>query len=211
MVSWASRLRFDPAPYTEHRAPPVPAAFEIAAALLSSGCCRDIATDSRTVVPVQYLYQAGAGSDLPGDYVWDLDADDSGSASSTTAMGFNADSRITFLAAEKRAICITHSGGVADLGVARPASQRMDAPGTAIASLTTEAGRWLTISQSDRASGDVIGWNTLEGGSAREQLALCLIGLLAIAPSVLRRRGMIGPRNGGRGRRPQAGRRYRVT
>jgi hypothetical protein len=126
-------------------------------------------------------------------------------------MDFNSDSRITFLAAEKRAICIAHSAGVADLGGAHPASQWTDAPGTATANLTTEAGRWLRISQNETASGDVIGWNTLEGGPAREQLALCFIGLLAIAPSVLRRRGMIGPRNGGRGRRPRAGRRYRVN
>ena len=211
MVPWASRLRFDPAPCTEHRGPPVPAVLETAAALLSSGFCQDIAPYSRTGVPVQYLYRAGAGSDLPGDYVWDLDADDSGSTSSTMAMDFNSDSRITFLAAEKRAICIAHSAGGAEFGGAPPASQRKDAPGTAIANLTTEAGRWLRISQSETASGDVIGWNTLEGGPPQEQLALCLIGLLAIAPSVLRRRGMIGPRNGGRGRRPRAGRRYRVT
>lgn len=211
MVSWASRLRLDPAPYPEHRAPPVPAAFEIAATLLSSGFCQDVATYSRTGVPVQYLYRAGAGSDLPGDYVWDLDADDGGATSSTTAMDFNSDSRITFLAAEKHAICITPSAGITNLGGARPASQRKDAPGTAIANLTTEAGRWLRISQSEWASDDVIGWNTLEGGPAREQLALCLIGLLAIAPSVLRRRGAFGPGNGGRGRRPRAGRRYRVT
>jgi len=211
MVPWASRLRFDPAPYTERRAPPVPAAFETAAALLSSGFCQDIATYSRPGVPVQYLYRAGAGSDLPGDYVLDLDADDSGATSSTTAMDFNSDSRITFLAAEKHAICIAPSAAGADLGGARPASQHTDVPGTAIANLTAEAGRWLRISQSERASGDVIGWNTLEAGPAREQLALCLIGLLAIAPSVLRRRGAIGPRNGGRGRRPRAGRRYRVT
>src|ERR1035438_9594180 len=74
MVPWASRLRFDPAPCTEHRGPPVPAVLETAAALLSSGFCQDIAPYSRTGVPVQYLYRAGAGSDLPGDYVWDLDA-----------------------------------------------------------------------------------------------------------------------------------------
>jgi hypothetical protein len=209
MVPWASRLGFDLKPDTEHRAPPVPAAFETAAALLSSGFCQEIAPYSRPGIPVHYLYQAVAGSDLPRDYVWDLDAGGSGSTSSTKEMDFNADSRATFLAEEKRAICIAPSAGGADLGV-RPARQWTDASGTGVPNLSTEAGRWLRISQSEGASGDVIGWNTLEGGLGQEQLALCLIGLLAIAPSVLRRRGAIGGRRRRRGRRFHAGR-YRVT
>ena len=72
------------------------------------------------------------------------------------------------------------------------------------------AGRWLTISAVDTAALDATGWKTLEAAAGPQQVALCLIGLLAIVPSLLRRRRGIFGKRAGRGRRFHTGR-YRIN
>jgi hypothetical protein len=67
------------------------------------------------------------------------------------------------------------------------------------------AGRWLRISRTDIADLDVIGWKTLGMAPHTEQLTLCFIGLLGIAPSLLRRRGQIGGKDTGRRRNIHTG------
>jgi hypothetical protein len=56
----------------------------------------------------------------------------------------------------------------------------------------TPAGRWLRIHRTDMADLEAIGWNALGMSPGSEHLALCFIGLLGIAPSILRRRGPMG-------------------
>ena len=72
------------------------------------------------------------------------------------------------------------------------------------------AGRWLRIGHGDMAALDAIGRNRLETAPGAEQLALCLIGLLAMVPSLLRRRGEIGGKRAGRSRRFHTGP-YRIN
>ena len=62
------------------------------------------------------------------------------------------------------------------------------------------AGRWLRISRPDIEDLDVIGWNTSGMAPRTEQLTLCFIGLLGMAPSILRRRGLMGGKDTGRRR-----------
>ena len=139
-----------------------------------------------------------AGSDLEHSYAPAFPGAGDEPDGLTGALEVSRDSRAQFLSREEGASCIAGSGGrasAAGMGVVTA-----DAPGL----------RWLRIAQSDMASGDAIGWSTLGSGSGLEQLALCLIGLFAMAPSVLRRRGAIGGRRARRSRGPHT-RRYRTS
>jgi hypothetical protein len=66
-------------------------------------------------------------------------------------------------------------------------------------------GRWLRINRRNVADLDVIGWNTVGMAPGTEQLTLCFIGLLWMAPSILRRRGLLGGKDTGRRRSIPAG------
>jgi hypothetical protein len=107
----------------------------------------------------------------------------------TGPLEVSSDSRIRFRWLEERASCIAEPAGGA-----RRARQGQGVGGMGIVKPDALALLWLKVAESDVAPGDAIGWGTLEAGSGPEQLALCFIGLLAMVPSALRRRGAIGGR-----------------
>ena len=122
-----------------------------------------------------------------------------GPGTSAAGIDFGADSRNKFLSAEKRRMETArldraNGSGAPPLGNGEKGAsmQRMppDAP----------AGQWLRINSADIASLDVIGWDTLGMAPHTEQLTMCFIGLLGMAPSILRRRGMLGGKDTGRRR-----------
>jgi hypothetical protein len=78
----------------------------------------------------------------------------------------------------------------------RPASRRKDDSGMDIMNPHAPAAQWLRI-HSEGAPVDVIDLHRPVG----EALALCLIGLIAMIPSMLRHRGEIGGSHTGRRRR----------
>ena len=133
-----------------------------------------------------------AGSDFGRSYGAGLPGAGDEPDGLTEALEVGSDSRLRFLSLDESASRIPESAG---------GGQKQGAGGMGMVKPGEPAVRWLRIAQRDMASGDAIGWSTLELGSGLEQLALCLIGLFAMAPSVLRRRGAMGGRGGRRSRR----------
>jgi hypothetical protein len=122
-------------------------------------------------------------------------------STSAGALDFTADSRSKFLSVDRGATYIAQFANGKDFGDARQASHWKDGSGLGIMNPSAQAVQWLRISHNDIAALDAIGWNTQEPAPGPERLALCLIGLLAMVPSMLRRRGEIGERRTGRRRR----------
>jgi hypothetical protein len=93
------------------------------------------------------------------------------------------------------------SSNASNAAVARLASKQKDDSGMDIMKPDAPAGQWLRVgysqSQNDAAAIDLLDWHRPLG----EPLALCLIGVIAIIPSMLRRRVETGGRGSGRRRR----------
>lgn len=123
----------------------------------------------------------------------------SGIGTSAAVMNFTADSRSRLLSMDRGANYIAQFAGGTNPAAARLASKRKDDSGMEIMSPNALAGQWLRIgySHGDTAAMDLIDWHRPMG----EPLALCLIGVIAIIPSFLRRRGEIGEQRTGRRRR----------
>jgi hypothetical protein len=152
------------------------------------------------VSPNNFAFELNCG------YEWERPRADGGVADSPPANGLDTSSAATdigvesgrgFLLAEERATDIARPGRAtgASSGVRGWGRETMD-PGV-------PSGRWLRIGHA--AAPDLIDWNTLGLVPGREGLALCLIGLLRIVPSMLRRRGPSGGRRSVRRRRVHAG------
>jgi hypothetical protein len=197
MVSWAAR---------------VPSAAEPATPGLSSRTAGGVPDNINRLlqeaytnagIPVSPLGSAfftDATIDLQSGYEWERQRAD-GSApdlspsydpgTSSARFGIGAETGSRFLAAEKRSA-----------GIARPDPSsgpgahllRYGVKGSRIQIMHPDvpAGRWLRVHSADIASLDAIGWDTLGMAPHAEQLTLCFIGLLAIVPSILGRRGLIG-------------------
>ena len=151
---------------------------------------------------------ANATIDLRGGYEWDLQRDDGGPPDlspcycpgfSSANIDIRADSWNRLLSEKIRAMEIArffrgNRAGERTLSHAEGSSR------TKITDPKKAAGRWLRISRTDIADLDVIGWKTLGMAPHTEQLTMCFIGLLGMAPSILRRRGQLGLRDTGRRR-----------
>jgi hypothetical protein len=202
MVSWAGR---------------VPSAAETATPGLSSRAAGDVPDNINRLVqeaytnagipgnPLSSAFFTDATIDLQSGYEWDRQRADGsppdlspcdGPVTSSARIDIGAESGGRFLSAEKRGTQIARFGrgkgpGAHPLSYAAKGSRielmRPDAP----------AGRWLRVNAADIASLDAIGWDTLGMAPHTEELMLCLIGLLGIAPSLLRRRGAIGRKHAG--------------
>jgi hypothetical protein len=125
----------------------------------------------------------------------------SGIDTSAAVTNFTGVGRTRLLSMDRSA---NYSGGSANArnaAVARLASKWKDDSGMDIMNPEAPAGQWLRIghsqSHSDAAAMDLLDWHRPMG----EPLALCLIGVIAIIPSLLRRRAEIGGRRSGRRRR----------
>jgi hypothetical protein len=161
-----------------------------------------------TGIPPAFALIAAATIDLHSGYEWDLQRA-AGSAPdlspccvpgvSSTAIDFRADSGNWFLLERNRAAEIARlNGGIGSC--ARPLSHGESGSRMRIMNPKEAAGRWLRISRPDIEDLDVIGWNTSGMAPRAEQLTLCFIGLLGMAPSILRRRGLMGGKDTGRRR-----------
>lgn len=135
---------------------------------------------------------------------------DCGSGTSAGLINFSADSRSRFLSVDIGITGIAQFATGKKFSDAGQAGHGKDGSGMEIANPGAPAGRWLRIGHGDVAALDAIGWNRLETAPEPERLTLCLIGLLAMVPSLLRRRGEAGGKHDGRSRRFQTGR-YRIT
>ena len=161
-----------------------------------------------TGIPLAFSFLAEATIDLRGGYEWDLQRA-AGSAPdlspcyvpgvSSTAIDFRADSGNWFLLERNRATEIARPNrGIGSS--ARPLSHVEKGSRMKTMDPKEAAGRWLRISRPDIEDLDVIGWNTSGMAPRAEQLTLCFIGLLGMAPSILRRRGLMGGKDTGRRR-----------
>ena len=222
MVSWSSRAMFDMVPDTGNLGAATLAAFPTAAGEWSN--TSHMATepaifDFAGVTPIEIGYAPGVpcGVDelvaylapknaLP-DYAFNAYLTRmpdvrhySGIGTSTVAMNFTADSRSTLLSMDRGANYVTRLVRGKTSAAARPASRRKDDSGMDIMNPHAPAAQWLRMgySQSESAPMDVIDLHRPMG----EALALCLIGLIAMIPSMLRHRGEIGGSHTGRRRRP---------
>ena len=210
MVSWAGR---------------VPSATEPAARGLSSRTAGDVPDNINRLVqeaytnagipgdPLASAFFTDATIDLQSGYEWERQRADGstpdlspydGPGTSSARIDIGAESGSRFLSAEERgreiarfdkgkgfgAYRLSYRGKGSTLETMRP-----DAP----------AGRWLRVNPADLNSLDAIGWDTLGMAPHTEQLTLCFIGLLAIVPSVLRRRGVIGGKHAARRRSIRTG------
>ena len=158
---------------------------------------------------------ADATIDLQSGYEWDARSADGSAADSSPCCGhgtsspgieIGADSRSKFLSAEKRRMetaRLDRGSGARPLGKGEKGSRMERLPPD------VPAGRWLRVHSTDIASLDVIGWDTMGMAPRTEQLTMCFIGLLGMAPSILRRRGMLGGKDTGR-RRPIPVGRYHI-
>jgi hypothetical protein len=135
---------------------------------------------------------------------------DCGPSTSAGVMDFSADSRSRFLSVDVGFTGIAQFANGKKFSDAGQAGHGKDGSGMEIANPGAPAGRWLRIRPGDMAALDAIGRNPLETAPGPERLALCLIGLLAIVPSLLRRRREIGGERAGRSRRFHTGP-YRIT
>jgi hypothetical protein len=112
---------------------------------------------------------------------------------------FRADSGNWFLLERNRAAEIARPNrGIGSF--ARPLSHGDRGSRIKIMDPKEAAGRWLRVTRPDIEDLDVIGWNTSGMAPRAEQLTLCFIGLLGMAPSILRRRGLMGGKDTGRRR-----------
>ena len=161
-----------------------------------------------TGIPLGSALFTDATIDLHGGYEWDLQRADGSTpdlspryvpGTSSAGIDIRADSGNWFLSEENRATEIArffrgNGSGARPLshGVRGSRMKNMDPNGP--------AGRWLRISRTDIADLDVIGWNTVGMAPHTEQLTMCFIGLLGMAPSILRRRGLLGGKDTGRRR-----------
>ena len=222
MVSWSSRAMFDMVPDTGNLGAATLAAFPTAAGEWSN--TSHMATepaifDFAGVTPIEIGYAPGVpcGVDelvaylapknaLP-DYAFNAYLTRmpdvrhySGIGTSTVAMNFTADSRSTLLSMDRGANYVTRLVRGKTSAAARPASRRKDDSGMDIMNPHAPAAQWLRISYSHSESEptDLIDLHRPMG----ETLALCLIGLIAMIPSMLRHRGEIGGSHTGRRRRP---------
>ena len=161
-----------------------------------------------TGIPPAFAFIADATIDLHGGYEWDLQRA-VGSApdlspcyvpgSSYTGIDIRADSGNWFLLERNRATEIARPNrGIGSS--ARPLSHVEKGSRMKTMDPKEAAGLWLRISRPDIEDLDVIGWNTSGMAPRTEQLTLCFIGLLGMAPSVLRRRGLLGGKDTGRRR-----------
>ena len=160
-----------------------------------------------TGIPHGFAY-FDATIDLHGGYEWDLQRA-VGSAPdlspcyvpgfSSTGIDFRADGGNWFLLERNRATEIARlNGGIGSC--ARPLSHPESGSRMRIMNSKDVAGQWLIISRPEIEDLEVIGWNTPGMAPRTEQLTLCFIGLLGMAPSVLRRRGLLGGKDTGRRR-----------
>ena len=161
-----------------------------------------------TGIPPAFAFIAAATIDLHGGYEWDLQRAVGSPPDlspcyvpgvSSTAIDFRADSGNWFLLERKRATEIARPNRGSG-SCARPLS-----PGEKGSRMKTmdpkeAAGLWLRISRPDIEDLEAIGWNTPGMEPRTEQLTLCFIGLLGMAPSILRRRGLLGGKDTGRRR-----------
>lgn len=124
----------------------------------------------------------------------------SGVSTSTAAIDFTADNRRRLLSVDGGAPYTVQFANAKNSAVVRRLSQWKDGSGMELMDPDAPAVKWLRVSssQSNVAGMDLTGWN----GPIGEPLALCLIGVIAMMPSVLRRRGEAGGRRrSGRRRR----------
>lgn len=133
-----------------------------------------------------------------------------GPGTSAGVMDFSADSRSRFLSVDIGITGIAQFANGKKFSDAGQAGHGKDDSGMEIVNPGAPAGRWLRVGPGDMAALDAIGWNTLEKAPGPDRLALCLIGLLAMVPSLLRRRGEIGGKRAGRSRRFHTGP-YRIN
>ena len=147
---------------------------------------------------------------LGGGYEWDLPRADGstpdwspcgGPDTLSAGMDIGADSGRWFLWAEKDDARTAPNDGRNGSSAARQPGHGEKDWEMETMSPKAPAGRWLRISQTEAADMDVIGWNTLRVAPGREELVLCFIGLLGIAPSMLRQRGPAGGKHTRRHRR----------
>ena len=159
-------------------------------------------------IPLGSAFFADATLDLHGGYEWDHQRADSsppdlspcyGTGFSAAGIDIRADSGNWLLSEENRATEIARLFRGNGSG-ARPLIHRAKGFRVKIMDPDAPAGRWLRIRRADTADLDVIGWNTVGMAPHTEQLALCFIGLLGMAPSILRRRGLTGGKDTGRRR-----------
>jgi hypothetical protein len=210
MVSWAGR---------------VPSAAEAAAPDLSSRTAGDVPYNINRLVqeaytnagipgnPLGSAFFTDATIDLQSGYEWDRQraagstpdlSPCDGPGTSSARIDIGAESGNRFLSAERRGTEIARFGRGKGSG-AYPLSRGEKGSGMEIMPRDAPAGRWLRVNSADLASLDVIGWDTLGMAPRTEQLTLCFIGLLAIVPSILGRRGLIGGKHAARRRRIHTG------
>jgi hypothetical protein len=176
-------------------------------------------------VPVNCPYVTGVTNDLLSGYVWNFNPADGGAryvstgyviemlelcrycgpSTSAGLLDFTADSRSRFLSVDSGVTDIAQFGGGKKFSDAGQAGYGKDESGMEIGDPGAPAGRWLRLGIGDFAALDAIGWNTLEKSPGADRFALCLIGLLAIVPSLLLRRAEMGRKRSGHCRRSQTG------
>ena len=161
-----------------------------------------------TGIPLGSAFFADATIDLHGGYEWDLQRADGSTPDLSPCYGpgffsagidIRADVGNWFLSEENRAMEIARLFRGNGSG-APPLSHGENGSRMTIMDPTEPAGRWLRIRRTNIADLDVIGWNTSGMAPRTERLALCFIGLLGMAPSILRRRGQLGLKDTGRRR-----------
>jgi hypothetical protein len=115
-------------------------------------------------------------------------------------MDVPADSRNRVLAIDRGANYFARFAGAKNLAAARLASKWKYESGMDIMEADAPAGQWLRVSyrHAELAKLELVDWHRPMG----EPLTLCLIGVIAIIPSMLRRRAEIGGPHAGRRRRP---------
>jgi hypothetical protein len=168
---------------------------------------------SVTRIPLGYRFFSDATVDLHGGYEWDLQRAESRTPDlspsysrtfSSAGIDIRADSGNWFLAEVNRAAEIARLR-LGNGSSVRTLSREKDGSRIRIMDPKGTSGRWLRISRTNIADLDVIGWNTVGMAPGTEQLTLCFIGLLWMAPSILRRRGLLGGKDTGRRRSIPAG------
>ena len=216
MVSWAGR---------------VPSTAEPAAPGLSSRMAGDVPDNINRLVQEAYTNAGIPGSplgsefftdaaiDLQSGYEWERPraggstpdlSPCNGPGTSSARIDIGAESGNRFLSAEKRGTEIARFGRGNGPG-AHPLSYGAKGSRIEIMRPDAPAGRWLRVNSADIESLDVIGWDTLGMAPHTEELTLCFIGLLGIAPSILRRRGLIAGKYAAHRRRSIRTGHYRTT
>jgi hypothetical protein len=163
--------------------------------------------------PLDFAFFNDATNDLQSGYEWERQPADGsmpdlspgyGPGTSSGRIDIGAESGSRFLAADKRGTEIARFDRRNGRG-AYQSSYGKSGSRIEIMHPAGPAGRWLRANRGDLASLDVIGWDTLAMAPHTEQLTLCFIGLLAIIPSIVRRRGLFGGKHAARRRSIHAG------